>query len=538
MASPVTLTSANQIYRSGEYGVANNQWGTPPSMRNQPGSTSQITINDPETAPNNVTIQWDFPNSTSPSSVWGYLEVMWGGGPGWESRPQLRTQVSNIKDFTLDYSVRNITPGSNLLIEVWTTNAQGQPTTEIGVVAAGFRNRPSFTYQDQYITAGVNPNSPAGDAGSGSWRFIQLALNTDQLSGTISFSNIISEMVRRGLINPNDYVTGLELGVEPVRGSGSMQVDKFSVFQELFTTHLITYNGAQAGQFFDITTNNDYVINGGALGVGTSVVRINTPLATTRLDLLGDGHIDVTAGRYGNIDLSNIGEIRFSDQRVPVSALSAGPAATGGADYLEARLGAPEIHAGLGNDTVTGVLGWATATYLRGDEGDDSMIGGAGFDDINGNMGADTIDGGAGGHDWLVGGRDNDRITARASNNILYGNVGDDTLVGGSGNDVLRGGQDNDNISGGDGADFIAGDRGNDTVAGGAGADIFHIFNEAGLDRVIDFRMSDGDRVQLLPGTQYTVTQSGADTVISLSGGAQMVLAGVSLSAGSWIFGA
>jgi Ca2+-binding RTX toxin-like protein len=538
MATPITLTAPRAIHQSGEYSVANDQWGTPRSMQGQPGSTSQMTINDPEVAPNNISVQWQFPDYSSPNAVWGYLQVYWGGGPGWEAYPPFRTTVSNIKDFTLDYSVSQITPGSNLLIEVWTTNAQGQATTEVGVVAAGFRNRPSFTYSDQYITAGVNPNSPMGDTGNPNSRFIQIGLTSDQLSGTISFSNILAEMVRRGLINPNDFVQGLSLGVEPVRGSGTMQIDRFAVFQELFTPHLITYNGTRSGQIFDITTNNDYVINGGPLGVGTSIVRINTPLATARIDLLGNGHIDVTAGRYGNIDLSSIGEIRFSDQRVPVSALAVGPAATGGADYLEARLGAPEIHAGLGNDTVTGVLGWATATYLRGDEGDDSMIGGAGFDDINGNMGADTIDGGPGGNDWLVGGRDNDFITARASNNILYGNLGDDILVGGGGNDVLRGGQDNDSVSGGDGADFISGDRGSDTLAGGAGADIFHIFNEAGLDRVIDFRIADGDRVQLLPGTQYTVSQSGADTVISLSGGAQMVLAGVSLSAGSWIFGA
>jgi len=536
MATPITLTSAGAIYRSGEYSVANDDWGTPRNMQNQPGSTSQITINDPENAPNNVSIQWQFPDYSSPSGVWGFLEVIWGGGPGWGSYAPFRTQVSNIKDFTVEYSVRNITPGSNLLIEVWTSNAQGQPTTELGVVAAGFRNRASFTYSDQYITAGVNPNSPGGDAGTGTWRFIQLALTSDQLTGTISFSNILADMVARGLINPNDYVSGLELGVEPVRGSGGMQIDKFVVFQELVTTHTITYNGTQAGQFFDITTNNDYVINGGALGAATSVVRINTPLATTRVDLLAGGHIDVTGGRYGNIDLSNIGEIRFSDQRVPVSALSTGPQASTGDDVLAARLGAPEIHAGLGNDTVTGVVGWATATYLRGDEGDDSVVGGAGFDDINGNAGADTIDGGTGGNDWLVGGKDNDKITAQASSNILYGNLGDDTLTGGTGADTLRGGQGDDSVTGGGGNDWIAGDRGNDTLVGGAGADIFHTFGDAGIDRVLDFHVSEGDRVLVLAGTQYSIAQSGADTVINMVGGGQMILVGVSLSAGDWVF--
>ena len=62
------------------------------------------------------------------------------------------------------------------------------------------------------------------------------------------------------------------------------------------------------------------------------------------------------------------------------------------------------------------------------------------------------------------------------------------------------------------------------------GADIFHSFGDAGLDRVTDFNRAQGDRVLLDAGTTYTVAQSGADTVISMTGGAQMVLVGVSMS--------
>ena len=52
--------------------------------------------------------------------------------------------------------------------------------------------------------------------------------------------------------------------------------------------------------------------------------------------------------------------------------------------------------------------------------------------------------------------------------------------------------------------------------------------------------MGEGDRVMLDPGTQYTVAQVGADTVISMTGGGQMTLVGVTLSSlpSGWIFGA
>jgi hypothetical protein len=84
--------------------------------------------------------------------------------------------------------------------------------------------------------------------------------------------------------------------------------------------------------------------------------------------------------------------------------------------------------------------------------------------------------------------------------------------------------------------DFIV----NGTVTGGAGADIFHTFGDAGIDRVTDFSLAQGDRVQLDPGTVFTVSQSGADTLITMVGGAQMILLGVQLSTltPGWIFGA
>jgi serralysin len=95
-------------------------------------------------------------------------------------------------------------------------------------------------------------------------------------------------------------------------------------------------------------------------------------------------------------------------------------------------------------------------------------------------------------------------------------------------------------VLGNSGNDWLSGDRGNDTVTGGAGADVFHTFGEAGIDRVTDFNLAEGDRVQLDPGTTYTVSQVGADTVIDMGGGGQMILAGVSMQSltGGWIFGA
>jgi Ca2+-binding RTX toxin-like protein len=208
----------------------------------------------------------------------------------------------------------------------------------------------------------------------------------------------------------------------------------------------------------------------------------------------------------------------------------------GGDDFVDGGDGNNIIHGGLGNDVIVVSSG---VNYLRGDEGDDQILGGIAFDDINGNMGNDTLAGGVG-DDWVVGGKDNDSQSGDDGDDIVWGNLGNDTLDGGAGNDQVRGGQGDDILFGGPGNDFISGDRGNDTETGGTGTDIFHTFSGAGLDKVLDFNLAEGDRVMLDPGTTFTVSQVGADTVIDMGNGDQMILVGVQMATltGSWIFGA
>ena len=192
------------------------------------------------------------------------------------------------------------------------------------------------------------------------------------------------------------------------------------------------------------------------------------------------------------------------------------------------------VQGSAGNDTIQGA---AVPDYLRGNDGNDVINGGPAFDDINGNVGNDTCHGNNG-DDWVVGGKDNDMLFGDGGNDIVWGNLGNDTCDGGDGADQVRGGQGDDSISGGAGNDYVSGDRGNDTEMGGAGADIFHSFSGAGIDRVLDFNSGEGDRVMLDPGTAYTVSQVGSDTIVNMGNGDQLILVGVQLSTlpTGWIF--
>ena len=205
---------------------------------------------------------------------------------------------------------------------------------------------------------------------------------------------------------------------------------------------------------------------------------------------------------------------------------------TSGADTIS-RTGGETVYGQDGNDVISLLSG---ANYVRGDAGDDSVSGGSGFDDINGNMGNDTLRGNDG-EDWVVGGKDNDLLFGDAGFDIVYGNMGNDTVDGGAGNDWVRGGQGDDTVMGGAGDDWLWGDKGNDTLSGGAGADLFYSLAGAGIDRITDFNFAEGDRLKLEGNPARTITQSGADVIVDMGNGDQVILVGVTLSSlgSGWI---
>lgn len=252
-------------------------------------------------------------------------------------------------------------------------------------------------------------------------------------------------------------------------------------------------------------------------------------------DTGGTDRIDASAAPGAtDIDLSEGAFSQLAGQnRMSVAWGSRIENAVGGAsaDRLRGNDLDNRLMGGAGGDTIEGGAG---LDFLRGEEGADSITGGAGFDDAHGNMGDDTVHGGEG-DDWVVGGKDQDQLFGDAGFDIVYGNLGDDVCDGGEGTDWVRGGQGNDVVRGGGGADWLWGDRGDDTISGGAGADDFHLQPGCALDLVTDFSLADGDRVLVDGAASYTISISGADTIIDLGGGDRMVLVGVQLPPGAWL---
>jgi Ca2+-binding RTX toxin-like protein len=180
-----------------------------------------------------------------------------------------------------------------------------------------------------------------------------------------------------------------------------------------------------------------------------------------------------------------------------------------------------------GNDRYIGSTG--------ADSGNDMVYGGPGDDWVHGNAGNDSVVAGAG-NDTIYSGQGDDRVSLDDGDDYTQGNLGNDTLAGGWGNDTQYGGQGLDRLTGGQGADFLAGDLGNDTLTGGDGADRFYYVATSDNDQITDFNGGAGDRIQLEPGTAYSLSEVAGNTVITFLAGSA-TLQGVPLASfsGGWI---
>ena len=246
------------------------------------------------------------------------------------------------------------------------------------------------------------------------------------------------------------------------------------------------------------------------------------------------GPIDLSP--TGGSDALQIDYIKAWDSNPYVSGSDASVAAPAAAETLSAPDAGASLTGGGGDDLVQGGAG---ADVLSGGDGQDTMHGGDGPDSLNGNVGNDMVHGDAG-SDVVLGGKNDDTLFGDLGDDTMNGNLSADTVDGGDGNDVVRGGQGDDVLTGGTGDDWLSGDRGDDTITGGTGADTFFSFGDAGIDLVTDFHAAEGDHVLIAAGATYSVAQSGADVVIDITGGAQLILQGVDLASlpPGWILSA
>ncbi|MDX5356612.1 MAG: CAP domain-containing protein [Rhodobacterales bacterium] len=322
----------------------------------------------------------------------------------------------------------------------------------------------------------------AGYALTGSWRVgenIALTGTTGTVDPALAIAQLYSQLFnsaghRTNMLSDAYRETGIgnEIGVYASGGreyNTSMITQVFATSgNKVFITGVI-YDDLDGDRFYDVGEGR-----GGAL--------ITAGGATTGAASAGGYALGVTPGNAVAVGFAWDGSQRsltvdLTSGNVKLDLLAGGTLLTSGNVVLGT---------GFAEAQALGIAGLS----LTGNTANNRLTGSAGADTLAGN----------GGKDRLVGGNGSDLLQGGAGNDSLYGEVGNDRLNGQGGNDMLLGGGGNDRLSGGAGMDRLNGGTGNDRLSGGAGADTF-IFAKGGkVDQVVDFNVTEGDRLQLDSG--------------------------------------
>ena len=222
--------------------------------------------------------------------------------------------------------------------------------------------------------------------------------------------------------------------------------------------------------------------------------------------LTGDAHDNVQIGGTGADTIDGGDGADTADYSASADAVQIsldGSAGTGG-HAADDRL-----------NNIENLTGSAHDDTLTGDDGDNILIGGDGADTLDGGDGTDTVSYASSLSSVFInlrnmqgyyGDAQDDRLTNIENvigsdfDDYLYGNGADNVLSGGRGNDVLIGGgpRFGQNVDGG----------GNNILTGGEGADMFGVdrTSNPGLDRVTDFSVAEGDKLEVNTQREHETT--------------------------------
>jgi hypothetical protein len=548
----VTLSKTNAAYTPGGAFTATNGVWNAGSLVNGQGFTQTISIEE-ASFPDGVTMNWSWPQAGN-GSVYAYPEISWAVSGK-------VVQIADILTLSTDYDFKigGQTNGFNVAFDTWLyADPRGiWETTSSEVMLWVHSNgwKPDFesSFADGYLDAGLEIDPDWGDLSGSSphkWQYIAAINNADKLSGTVSHSNLLKDLIWKGVISGYEYIRTVEVGAETMQGKGSLQVNNLDYNE---SRKALVNGGAGDDSFVARPVGQNHII----AGAGTDTVTYDGAYAGYELQSRTQDVLVRARGDVSTLDmLEGVEKVRFDDGTYDVASrtfteggapppattlvapAAATPAPTATAPVITQNQ-SQNVFTGAQSDGTAGVdtiFGGSGADYIRGFEGDDMIEGAAGDDDVNGNQGSDTVYGGEGA-DWVRGGKDNDFVDGSAGDDPhVNGNLGDDTVRGGIGADSVYGGQGADQLFGDTGDDLLSGDLGNDTLSGGFGADRFVIGKGGGFDWVSDFNAAQGDRIQLAAGTPYSYGVHQGQVIVNLGGGDIIGLTGIPSGAqGDWV---
>lgn len=193
---------------------------------------------------------WEWPRQ---DGLYAYPELLVGRSP-WQATPtndqRFPRRVGDTRSLKIDYEVESRLAGKkNLAIEFWFTStppAVGQQDTKSiktelmiwsdassGIETA--TKNPAITVDIDGMTWAVQVKPGWGDIGKpdgNTWSLITYHAMRNSSSARYDARKFLDNAIARGLVDPGDYLWGVELGNEIMSGSGSTWIRKFELLVE------------------------------------------------------------------------------------------------------------------------------------------------------------------------------------------------------------------------------------------------------------------------------------------------------------------
>jgi hypothetical protein len=310
--SSVILTPSQPQYSSGGPWSANAGAWAASSLTYGVDYTQSITF-DNTAFPNGTLISWSFPLYGGPFGVWSYPCIIYGSTPELANTSVPSLQVANLTNLSVSYSTALTVNSGQLdtIFDIWLTSTpyggMSTATYELEIIPqtvwhyGGY----AYTFSDSTLqNANVYVNA---DWGGNPWTNIVVEPSTEMLTGTISISDILKNLIWNGVITGQEYISGVEFGPEPGSGAGSLLINSMSYqWAGSSTVHLAVGNNVlQIG----IPGGNDVVGNG-----ATDTVVYNAPFSQFQIKTSGSETLVVENNNISTLDyLRGIAFIQFSN---------------------------------------------------------------------------------------------------------------------------------------------------------------------------------------------------------------------------------
>ena len=246
-----TITGTDDEIRMDDFVAHNNVWNAW-NMENGKDYSQSITVPDTQDV-SGTTMNWDFPDGNPSSERW--WENPWSeypvlsyptltaGRDTWEdfdtTHQEFPVQVKDVKDLKVDFDfdVGSNPEGHNVAFSLWTKpdpNAVGQNIQDevmVWVHTGWFDpdGQVIDTYSDDLGTARIFSQPEESNTVGRTWDYTAVQYDQDIHSGQIDIGAIVKDLENKGILNSEDWISGVQLGAEITHGSSSLTVDELAV---------------------------------------------------------------------------------------------------------------------------------------------------------------------------------------------------------------------------------------------------------------------------------------------------------------------